>query len=494
MAGASGLNLDRPLVGETADLTSPEHAHLQYPMMKQHWPLIAIIATYFVVGGLVAVRTPAWQAPDEPAHYNYTRQLIQTSAVPVIAEGDWTTGLVPLPPDARDIAVDRLTYEDHQPPLFYVLSAPLFAIAGGQLTVLRLFALSVGAFALVFAYLAVAAIFPTHVYLAAFAATFIALLPQRLAIMAGYNNDALSEALLALTVLLGVRMIMDRRALTRRNLIGLGIVVGLCFITKAQAYLALPVALIAVFLGTGADDDGRVISFEAWLKPALIVAGVGALIGLPWWVRNMQLYGAADFLGLQRHNEVVTGQPTTAEWLAEYGFGGWLARLLQTTFQSFWGQFGWMTIPLGAREYLVLLAFTVLSAGLFVAWWWHGHLVRRRLSDPMHACAEMNSYSPYLLLTVEQSRALTMLAALALFTMLAFLWYNLQFVQHQGRYLYPALIPIATACALGWGFALSRFTVRGQVIGRWAWLVLLIALAAFDVYLLFRVILPQMGA
>lgn len=461
--------------------------------MKQHWSLIAIIATYLVVGGLIAVRTPAWQNPDEPAHYNYTHQLVQTGAVPVIAEGDWTTGLVPIPPDARDIPVDRLTYEDHQPPLFYVLSAPLFAITGGQLTALRLFALSVGVLALVFAYFAVAAIFPTHAYLAAFATTFIALLPQRLAIMAGYNNDALSEALLALTVLLGVRMIMDRRALTTRSLIGLGVVVGLCFITKAQAYLALPVALTATFLGTGADDAGRVISFKARLRSVLIVVGVGALIGLPWWVHNVRLYGAADFLGLQRHNEVVAGQPTTAEWLAQYGFGGWLARLSQTTFQSFWGQFGWMTIPLSAREYLVLLAFTVLSAGLFVVWWWHGRLVRRRLRDPMHTHVGASLYSPYLMLTAEQSRALTMLAALALFTVLAYLWYNLQFVQHQGRYLYPALIPIATAFALGWGFALSRFAVRDEAIGRWAWLVLLIALAAFDVYLLFRVILPQMS-
>ena len=40
------------------------------------------------VGALFAVRTPPWQAPDEPAHVNYVRQLVE-GQWPVIAPGDW---------------------------------------------------------------------------------------------------------------------------------------------------------------------------------------------------------------------------------------------------------------------------------------------------------------------------------------------------------------------------------------------------------------------
>ena len=97
-------------------------------------------------------------------------------------------------------------------------------------------------------------------------------------------------------------------------------------------------------------------------------------------------------------------------------------------------------------------------------------------------------YSPYLVLTQSQSRQLTTLALLALLTLLSFIWYNLQFVQAQGRYLYSALIPISLAFALGWGFILSR----REAVARWTWLVLLVALAALDVYALLRVILPAM--
>lgn len=475
-------------MGGSASIDSVEYRAMN--ARRRHWPLAVIVVAYLALGSLFALRTPAWQNPDEPAHYNYTRQLVRSGNIPIIEPEDWVAGLVPIGPDVRDAPVERMTYEDHQPPLFYLLSAPVFVVADGGLVALRLFALLIGACVVVFAYFTVVTIFPAHLYLAAFAATFIALLPQHLAIMGSYNNDALSEALLALAVLLSVRMIMKRDALTIGRLAALAVVVGLCFVAKAQAYLALPVALLGVFLATRRADAPNVGESPSLLRAALIVLGLSALIGLPWWARNIRLYGGADFLGLQRHNAVVVGQPTTAEWLAEYGLGGVLWRLLQTTFQSFWGQFGWMSIPLDRRIYLALLVFTLVSATLFLAWWIHGRAARRRLSRQMRARADDGLYSPYLLLTTQQSRALALLASVALFTLLADAWYNLQFVQHQGRYLYPALIPIATACALGWGFLFSR----REAIGRWLWPALLIGLAALDAYLLFRVILPGMGA
>jgi hypothetical protein len=38
--------------------------------------------------------------------------------------------------------------------------------------------------------------------------------------------------------------------------------------------------------------------------------------------------------------------------------------------------------------------------------------------------------------------------------LLVYGWYNTQFVQHQGRYLFTALIPVAIALGLGWHEAL----------------------------------------
>jgi hypothetical protein len=92
--------------------------------------------------------------------------------------------------------------------------------------------------------------------------------------------------------------------------------------------------------------------------------------------------------------------------------------------------------------------------------------------------------------TERQSRQLTLLAFLALLTLLAFIWYNTQFVQHQGRYLFPALIPVGLALGLGWSIVAARW----PDLLRWLWLAPLVILAALDFYALFRVALPQMGA
>jgi hypothetical protein len=88
----------------------------------------------------------------------------------------------------------------------------------------------------------------------------------------------------------------------------------------------------------------------------------------------------------------------------------------------------------------------------------------------------------------ETQHALTLLAALGLMSVLAFMWYNLQFVQYQGRYLYPALIPLAIAFAIGWQSAVSRITF----LRAWLWLPVLAVFVALNVYLLYRVIAPAM--
>src|SRR5262245_34403542 len=95
--------------------------------------LTLIVATYLVIAALYAVRTPLWQVPDEPAHYNYVRQIATSGCCPVIQAGDWDNTYLEQIKAARfDPAIvgDRLStvqYEDHQPPLYYLLATPLYA-------------------------------------------------------------------------------------------------------------------------------------------------------------------------------------------------------------------------------------------------------------------------------------------------------------------------------------------------------------------------------
>ncbi|MCB0209917.1 MAG: hypothetical protein KDJ52_11330, partial [Anaerolineae bacterium] len=46
-----------------------------------------IFCTYITAGVLFATLTPHWQAPDEPAHYNYIRYLAAEKRFPELVAG-----------------------------------------------------------------------------------------------------------------------------------------------------------------------------------------------------------------------------------------------------------------------------------------------------------------------------------------------------------------------------------------------------------------------
>ncbi|MDW8269454.1 MAG: hypothetical protein RMN24_09840, partial [Anaerolineae bacterium] len=173
----------------------------------------------------------------------------------------------------------------------------------------------------------------------------------------------------------------------------------------------------------------------AWVAPAL-------LLPLPWWWRNVRVYGLGDPLGLERHDAIVTGQPRTADWIAQFGLTAYLERLGEFTFKSFWGVFGWLGVFLDGRVYALLgLVSLLVAVGLLArsgGW--------PRLAD-------------------WQRRGLGLLGFQAVLVAAGYAWYNLTFVQHQGRYLFPALLPLAIAFALGWqGLHTPRGSLAGAVL------------------------------
>ncbi|MBI4316832.1 MAG: glycosyltransferase family 39 protein, partial [Chloroflexi bacterium] len=91
---------------------------------------------------------------------------------------------------------------------YYLLALPLYALFGGAVLPLRLFSLLLGAGVIVFAYLAiretVGANYESPVPI--LAAGFIAFIPQHVAMMAGINNDSLSELLIAIGLWLILRL------------------------------------------------------------------------------------------------------------------------------------------------------------------------------------------------------------------------------------------------------------------------------------------------
>jgi hypothetical protein len=180
-------------------------------------------------------------------------------------------------------------------------------------------------------------------------------------------------------------------------------------------------------------------SIGSTFRSALLFLLPAGALGLPWWARNILIYGPGDLniLGLGRHDQVVVGQLRTSAFVAEHGAGRLVVEFCVTTFRSFWGQFGWMGVLLDQRLYQALL---ILSALAFVGFLtWAINTWRRRGEYPRW-----------------QRAAGGLLATSGLFTMASYVWYNSGFLQHQGRYLFPAMVPLGLAATLGWREALGR--------------------------------------
>ncbi len=435
--------------------------------------LAVILLGYLLAGSLYALRTPPWQTPDEPAHYNYIRQTAETGALPVIEMGDWDQDYLSALTSSRfdpalldDLAT--VQYEDHQPPLYYLLMTPLYALSGGDLYVMRLASLLIGTLIVLAAYGVGLVMFPQRAQIGLGAAAFVAFLPQHLAILASVNNDSLGWALAALILWASVAYL--RGALRVRPWM-LGLLIGVALATKATAYLMAGVAFLALLLRWWLD--GRPNTWRGLLRPMADYLVPALTLGVLWWLRNFAVYGFPDFLGLAAHDAVVVGQPRTAELIEAVGWSGYLSQLIEVSFSSFIGRFGWMALPLVGEGLVGLIypAYLVLfiAGGL-------GLIVGRvtRGSVP-----EAGQWAVWLLL------GLTVLLSL-----LAYAYYNTQFQQFQGRYTYPLLIPLGVALALGLD-SWRRLILRERA----AWLVPVGLLAALplNVWLLWTVVAPNLA-
>ena len=138
-----------------------------------------------------------------------------------------------------------------------------------------------------------------------------------------------------------------------------------------------------------------------------------------------------------------------------------LALYAVLTFAGFWGNFGWLTVPLSAGWYLLLSLATLVAAAGWVRWWVQG------AAEPWQrwACGWL-------------ALALLLAALQNLLPILIRDW------QPQGRYLLPALFPAAASFALGWrAWVPEAWARRGAVA-------FVVAFVALDLVCLVGYVIP----
>lgn len=477
--------------------------------LGRSWPLPLILLGYLWLALAYARETPLWQVPDEPAHFNNVLQRAAPGPAPLIETGDYPFARLEALKadrfaDPGPDGIEGIEYEDHQPPLYYELAALLLsaqpepiaparyrgedaspAVTAERVRLLRLLGVVLGACTVLLAWAVASAVAPGDLALRVGVTAFAAFLPMQLVMNAAVNNDALAVALTTAALLVALRRVGrgPGGADGWRGALLPGLLIGLAALTKLSALLPTVVVLLAAeWLGLGRMGPmgrmGRMKSGDASLgdpdrggeplrpigpigpirpitadpiaplpprsaplprlRHTAVMLILGLLLAAPWLAHNVRHYGWRDPLALAAHDRAVACppgdsvgcQPRTADWIAEKGLADLLERGAVLTFQSFWGVFGWMGVFLGTAKGVPIYGALALSSLLALAGLLP--LLRRWRRWPERL----------------QAQALILALHLAM-TGGGFLWYNLTFVQQQGRYLLPALLPIALAYCAG---------------------------------------------
>jgi hypothetical protein len=286
----------------------------------------------------------------------------------------------------------------------------------------------------------------------------------------------LAEVVVA--VILWISLLRLHGSLMPRRFILLGgLAYGVALLTKTTIY-ASAALLIAAEVGyqligqrvewLRAVPNQFMNLMRAAGKTLLPLFGISLLLSILWFVRNAMVYGVTDLFGWARHDGVVAGQPTTAQWIENNGLRNTVIDLFAISFKSFWAQFGWMGVLVSDRIYVFLFVLTAaasLGALLMVARMW-----RNRKT-----------------MLVEARWTWLLLALLFVLVIAADAYYNLKYFQPQGRYLFYGLISIAAFWSAG------LYELLNVRYARFVFALLFVVMLGLDYVCLAWFIVPQLA-
>jgi hypothetical protein len=472
----------------------------------------SLVSSFVLAGMLIvfsclalgyAAGTPAWNNPDEPAHYMYIAQIAETATLPVLQPQDWTPDRLTLLiqshfPAGSDIS--SLRYEAWQPPLYYLLAAPMYRLSPAdppfaRLQALHAFNILLGVATLVLSYaisrevfvrvpassalesssawgrtrwLTVASTPNEGVWLALAMPGVLIGVPMLASTSAAINNDNLANVLGALLTLLLIRTVVapDGSSAAAARL---GAVLGLGVLTKLTLGVFLPIALLAIAVRAVRHRQRR----DEPIYEAVVLLAIMLLVLSPWLVRQGLTYGWDDLLAKGRHDAVMTGQHGFSSFTLSDPLS-WLRFLrvwTETLFRSSWALFGWVQITAPGELYVLWKALTLVAvvgaAVNFARQLATGHTQGWHTVDPRPA----------------------LLGVVVMGTLLTIVYYNVTTdIQPQGRFVFVAAAAIGTLFVLGWATVLpSRARLPGLSI-------LILTLLALNVYTLEHVLRPAYGA
>ena len=443
-----------------------------------------ILGLTLVQGILYASIVPPWQTPDEPKHFEYValleqkgRLVTREDASPALQQeiissmktyGYWKFGFAKNPEEATSSFIDIWSLNPtqlHRPPLYYLGASVFYRMSFGlpieaRLFTARLFSVLLGLATILMLFLTVRTVFPDDPPLALLASGFAAFLPTHSFVMGSVNSDNLANLVAAILAFVLARAFFMGASLPNVVVTVLLLFAGLW--TKRTTLFMLPLAALSAPIYMGSKRLRRLSLLKLlWIVGLLtLIMAFLALFkrsrdGLGWILENYVLNGPLSLnIYFYQRNDYSLGSLLDL-------YVGFTGRM----FDSFWAQFGWMNIRLDDSWYLLLLVFTLLSvAGL-----------ARYALRLVHGTTDLDIRQKKMLLTY--------VAWIAMVVAIPMIQYTADFNPAsfpQGRYLFPALVPIATLFSIG---VKSLFPTRYQAASSFVAIACLVLLNALSLML-----------
>lgn len=359
--------------------------------LRRHWGALAVGAVFLALTLYYNASVPLWESDNEWAHYQYIRYIAMQRSLPA---ADSQIQLTPTGDLCSPTTEGGFTavHQFRQPPLYYLLAAPLlagidlqadlplvtnphvhtphsqgglnvavhgpgerFPYQGTALAVhrVRLFSGLIGLTGLAAVYLSGLLLFSQRRYLALAMMAVNAFIPQYVFSAAVVNNDILAGALGAWCIYFCLLYLLRRSSPLLLALAALA--AGLAITAKYTAVILAPVvatALVISLVRSWRHDRRRFVRTSA---RTLLVVGLASVPLLFWLARNRVLYGA-----------LFAGYANVTARFVDQSLGGrsWQEAWHATRFalMTFWGLFGNDNIAL--PTVLVTLLAAVFLLGL----------------------------------------------------------------------------------------------------------------------------------
>ena len=262
--------------------------------------LLLVLWVFMAINNITKI--PLDVGMDIKGHMQYIMYIVDNMRIPLAIEG----------------------WQMFQPPLFYIVSAIIYKFFSVFINpaaadyLLRIIPLACGALQVELSYRTLRYVYPERDDLQTIGTVIAGVLPMNIYMAQFSGNESMAACLSSIVILLSLRLFCSPSQASRRDLLSIGLFLGLAILTKATALLIIiPTAILIVYKISAGSQLNKARTAEA-LKSIVLVLSVIFIISGWYYIRNWIEMGQIIIGGWSLHRDIVWWQDPSYRTLRQF--------------------------------------------------------------------------------------------------------------------------------------------------------------------------------